>query len=142
MTVDAIGSVLGGGDASTAGIKNKSVDQQDFIRLFVSELQYQDPMQPLDNSQFLLQLSQFESIALTGQTNQGIQDMLTMNSSSQSIALLNHPVQVVGTSGDTTSGKVTAINYTTNGVELSVTDGATGAVVTGVRMSQIQLIQP
>ncbi|MET4674938.1 MULTISPECIES: flagellar hook assembly protein FlgD [unclassified Luteibacter] len=142
MTVDAIGSVLGGDDKTSAGVKSKAIDQQDFIKLFVSELQYQDPMQPLDNSQFLLQLSQFESIALSGQTNQGIQDMLTMNSSAQSITLLNHPVQVLGSGGGTTTGKVTAVDYTTGGVQLSVTDSSTGAVVTGVRMSQIQLIQP
>ena len=142
MTVEAIGAVLGNSDADTAGVQNKTINQQDFIRLFVSELQYQDPMQPLDNSQFLLQLSQFESIELQGETNQGIQDMLTMNSSAQSVTLLNHPVQVLGSGGDTTTGKVTAVNYTTNGVELSVTDSNSGAVVTGVRMSQIQLIQP
>jgi flagellar basal-body rod modification protein FlgD len=141
MSVDSIGAVLGTADTAT-GVKAKSIDQQDFIRLFVSELQFQDPMQPLDNSQFLLQLSQFESIELSGETNQGIQDMLTMNSSSQSVTLLNHAVEVTGKDGSTSAGKISAVNFTTGGVQLSVTDSATGAVVTGVRMSQITLVQP
>lgn len=141
MAVDSIGAVLGTADTAT-GVQAKSIDQQDFIRLFVSELQFQDPMQPLDNSQFLLQLSQFESIELSGETNQGIQDMLTMNSSSQSVTLLNHAVEVTGTDGSTSAGKISAVNFTTGGVQLSVTDSATGAVVTGVRMSQISLVQP
>ncbi|WP_448102721.1 flagellar hook assembly protein FlgD [Luteibacter jiangsuensis] len=141
MTVDSIGAVLGTSDAAN-GVHAKSIDQQDFIRLFVSELQFQDPMQPLDNSQFLLQLSQFESIELSGETNQGIQDMLTMNSSSQSVTLLNHAVEVTGSDGSTTDGKITAVEFTTGGVQLSVTNSATGAVVTGVRMSQISLVQP
>lgn len=141
MAVDSIGTVLGTADTAT-GVKAKSIDQQDFIRLFVSELQFQDPMQPLDNSQFLLQLSQFESIELSGETNQGIQDMLTMNSSSQSMTLLNHAVEVSGKDGSTSAGKISAVNFTTGGVQLSVTDSATGAVVTGVRMSQITLVQP
>jgi flagellar basal-body rod modification protein FlgD len=141
MAVDSIGAVLGTSD-TTSGVQAKSIDQQDFVRLFVSELQFQDPMQPLDNSQFLLQMSQFESIELAGETNQGIQDMLTMNSSSQSMTLLNHAVQVTDSDGSTSAGKISAVEFTTGGVQLSVTDGATGAVVTGVRMSQISLVQP
>jgi flagellar basal-body rod modification protein FlgD len=141
MAVDSIGAVLGASDTAS-GVQAKSIDQQDFVRLFVSELQFQDPMQPLDNSQFLLQMSQFESIELAGETNQGIQDMLTMNSSSQSMTLLNHAVQVTDADGSTSAGKISAVEFTTGGVQLSVTDSATGAVVTGVRMSQISLVQP
>lgn len=141
MSVDSIGAVLGTSDSAN-GVQAKSIGQQDFIRLFVSELQFQDPMQPLDNSQFLLQMSQFESIELSGETNQGIQDMLSMNSSSQSVTLLNHAVAVTGSDGTSSAGKISAVNFTTGGVQLSVTDSATGAVVTGVRMSQITLVQP
>lgn len=141
MSVDSIGSVLGA-ESTAAGVQAKGIDQQDFIKLFVSELQYQDPMQPMDNSQFLLQLSQFEGIELEGETNQGIQDMLTMNSSSQSITLLNHAVDVANEDGSTSSGKITAVNFTSSGVSLTVTDSATGAVTPGVRMAQISLVQP
>src|SRR3954471_9873660 len=96
MSVDSIGAVLSSSD-DVNGVQQKGVNQQDFIKLFVSELQYQDPMQPLDNSQFLLQLAQFEGIALTGQTNQGIENLLSMSSSDQSVSLLNHSVDVANT---------------------------------------------
>jgi flagellar basal-body rod modification protein FlgD len=132
--------VLGNADA-TAGINQKGIDQQDFIKLFVSELQYQDPMQPLDNSQFLLQLAQFEGIALTGQTNQDVENLLTMNSSDQSVNLLNHSVDVTGTDGSTTTGKVTAVEFSSSGVQLSVT-ASTGSVLTGIRLSQVNLVRP
>jgi flagellar basal-body rod modification protein FlgD len=140
MSVDSIGAVLGNADA-TAGINQKGIDQQDFIKLFVSELQYQDPMQPLDNSQFLLQLAQFEGIALTGQTNQDVENLLTMNSSDQSVNLLNHSVDVTGTDGSTTTGKVTAVEFSSSGVQLSVT-ASTGSVLTGIRLSQVNLVRP
>jgi flagellar basal-body rod modification protein FlgD len=141
MSVDSIGAVLGAPD-TTSGVNQKAINQDDFIKLFVSELQFQDPMQPLDNSQFLLQLSQFESIELSGETNQGVQDLLTMNSSSQSISLLNHPVQVTGADGSTTAGKISAVEFTSGGVQLSVTATSSGSVMTGVRLSQISLVQP
>jgi flagellar basal-body rod modification protein FlgD len=141
MSVDSIGAVLGSSD-DVNGVTQKGVNQQDFIKLFVSELQYQDPMQPLDNSQFLLQLAQFEGIALSGQTNQGIENLLSMSSSDQSVSLLNHAVDVTNSDGSTTSGKVTAVQFTGTGVELSVTSSTTGGVMTGVRLAQVALVRP
>lgn len=141
MAVDSIGSVLGS-STTASGLNSKAINQDDFIKLFVSELQFQDPMQPLDNSQFLLQLSQFENIELNGEMNQGIQDLLTMKSTDQSISLLNHPVQVTGSGGTSTWGKITAVAFTTNGVELTVTPANGGSVLTGVRLSQVNLVQP
>lgn len=141
MAVDSIGAVLGA-PATASGVSNKAINQEDFIRLFVSELQFQDPMQPLDNSQFLLQLSQFEGIELNGEMNQGIQDLLSMKSTDQSISLLNHPVQVTGVDGSATAGKITAVSFTSSGVQLSVTASSGGNVMTGVRLSQITLVQP
>ena len=38
------------------------VDLQDFIKLLVTELQSQDPMEPVDNSKILEQVSQIRSI--------------------------------------------------------------------------------
>lgn len=141
MAVDSIGSTLGT-PAAASGIDDKVINQDDFIKLFVSELQFQDPMQPLDNSQFLLQMSQFESIELSGETNQGVQDLLTMGSSSQSVSLLNHAVQVTNADGTSSNGKISAVSFTGSGVLLSVTNANTGAVTPNVRMSQISLVQP
>jgi flagellar basal-body rod modification protein FlgD len=141
MAIDSIGSVLGA-PSTASGLNAKAINQDDFIKLFVSELQFQDPMQPMDNSQFLLQLSQFENIELNSQMNQGIQDLLSMNSTDQSISLLNHPVQVTGADGGTTAGKITAVSFTASGVQLSVTTSSSGNVLTGVRLSQITLVQP
>lgn len=141
MSVDSIGAVLSSSD-DVNGVQQKGVNQQDFIKLFVSELQYQDPMQPLDNSQFLLQLAQFEGIALTGQTNQGIENLLSMSSSDQSVSLLNHSVDVANTDGTTTSGKVSAVEFTGSGVQLSVTSSTTGGVMTGVRLAQVSNVRP
>jgi flagellar basal-body rod modification protein FlgD len=141
MAVETIGSVLGAPDTAS-GLNAKTIDQNDFIKLFVSELQFQDPMQPMDNSQFLLQLSQFENIELNGQMNQGIQDLLSMNSTDQSISLLNHPVKVEGANGSTTDGRITAVSFTAGGMQLSVTESGSGTVLTGVRLSQITLVQP
>lgn len=139
MSVSAIGSVLN--TANPSATPNSGVNEQDFIKLFVSELQFQDPMQPLDNSQFLTQLAQFVSIEQQSEEVTGINNLLTLNSSDQSLGLLNHTVQVTNADGPTTSGKVTGIQYSANGVQMTVATSG-NRVLTNVDLSQIQLVTP
>lgn len=139
MSVQAIGNALNTTDAST--LSNSGINEQDFIKLFVSELQFQDPMQPLDNSQFLTQLAQFVSIEQQSEEVSGMNNLLTLDSSDQSLGLLSHTVQVANQDGSTTTGKVTGIQYTSNGVQLTIST-ATSSAVTNVNLSQIQLVTP
>jgi flagellar basal-body rod modification protein FlgD len=139
MSVQAIGSVLNTSDPSAT--PNSGINEQDFIQLFVSELQYQDPMQPLDNSQFLTQLAQFVGIEQQSEEVSGINNLLTLDSSDQSLGLLSHSVQVTNADNTTTTGKVTGIQFSTNGVQLTVTT-STSNVLTNVNLSQIQLVTP
>lgn len=140
MSVDAIGSVLQTQDASLPA--NSNINEQDFIKLFVSELQFQDPMQPMDNGQFLTELAQFVGIQQQEQTVTGIDNLLSLNAGAQSLGLLNHTIQFLGVDGVTVStGKVSAIQFDANGASLSVATSS-AQTVTGIRMSQIQQITP
>jgi flagellar basal-body rod modification protein FlgD len=140
MTVSAIGSTLNTTDPSS--LPNSGINEQDFIQLFVNELQFQDPMQPLDNSQFLTQLAQFVGIEQQSEEVTGINNLLSLDSSDQSLGLLSHTVQVSNANGSTTTGKVTGIQYSTNGVQVTVTPSNGGSVLTDVNLSQIQLVTP
>jgi flagellar basal-body rod modification protein FlgD len=139
MSVEAIGSTLSSTNATS--LPNAGINEQDFIQLFVSELQFQDPMQPLDNSQFLTQLAQFVGIEQQSEEVTGINNLATLDSSDQTIALLSHTVQVSNADGSTTTGKVTGVQYSANGVQLTVTP-STGSVLTNVNLSQITLVTP
>lgn len=140
MAVDAIGSVLGTQNTSLGA--NSNINEQDFIKLFVNQLQFQDPMQPMNNSQFLTQMAQFVSIEQQQETVQGLNNLLTLGASGQSLNLLNHTVQFTGAQGSNpTTGKVSAIQFDAHGVSLSITTGSNN-VVTGIRLSQITQLTP
>jgi flagellar basal-body rod modification protein FlgD len=55
-------------DQITAGTSGKSsdssaaVDKEEFLNLLVAQLKNQDPMNPVDNEQFLTQLATFSSL--------------------------------------------------------------------------------
>lgn len=138
MQIDAVGSVLNQQDAGST--KQSTINQEDFIKLFLSQLQFQDPLEPVDNREFLAQLAQFSNLEQVRQTTQNTEGLLVMSSSSQALALLNRTVEVSGQSGSTT-GVINAVSFTSAGPELSVQTSA-GTVLTGIRLSQINLVKP
>lgn len=138
MAVDAIGSTLGTQQSELTN--NNTINQDDFIRLFLAQLQFQDPMEPVDNREFLAQLAQFSALEQSRQLSQNTADQLTMSAASQAVSLIDRQVQIAGPGG-TSTGKVIAVQFGANGPELSVRDSA-GQVSTGVRLSQVSLVQP
>jgi flagellar basal-body rod modification protein FlgD len=138
MPVDSIGSATGSQGAA-APASNKTIDQDAFIKLFLTQLQFQDPLEPVDNREFLAQMAQFSSLEQARQTSQNTNDLLVMNSSSQALGLLNRQVDVAGLAAPF-SGTVIAVQFTPGGAQLSVRNAA-GEITTGVRLSQITLVK-
>ncbi len=138
MPVDAIGNTFNAQDPSLT--KKSTINQDDFIKLFLTQLKFQDPLEPVDNRQFLAQLAQFSSLEQSRQTSQNTNDLLAMNATTQAIALLNRQVDIQGL-GAPISGTVIAVEFTSAGAQLSVRS-ATGQVSTGIRLSQISLVKP
>lgn len=136
MAVDAIGSVLNA--QSTEASKQNSIDQESFIKLFLSQLQFQDPLEPVDNREFLAQLAQFSNLEQVRQTTANTEGLLVMQSSSQALSLLGKTVSLVGNSTDIDTGSVIAVGFTNSGPELSV-QTTSGQVLSNIRLSQITL---
>jgi flagellar basal-body rod modification protein FlgD len=47
---------------AAAGKSSQQLGQADFLKLLVTQLQNQDPMNPMDNQQFVAQLATFSSL--------------------------------------------------------------------------------
>lgn len=139
MPVDAIGGTLNAQNPNA--LSNNSINQEQFIRLFLTQLRFQDPMEPVDNREFLSQLAQFTALEQSRQVSQNTSDALSMNSSSQAVALLNRQVDIAGLQLPF-SGVVTAVTFTQTGPQLTVRNTATNQTQTGIRLSQIQLVRP
>lgn len=137
MAIDAIGSTPN--PQNQVLTRQKSIDQEDFIKLFLAQLQFQDPLEPVDNREFLAQLAQFTSLEQSRQTSENTNELLAMNATSQALALIGRGVDVQGQAIPLT-GSVTAVQFTENGPTLSVTD-ANKQVTTGIRLSQVTLVK-
>lgn len=138
MPVDAIGGVFNAQGASQTS--RNAISQDEFIRLFLTQLQFQDPLEPVDNREFLAQLAQFTALEQSRQTSQNTTDLLTMTAANQAVGLINRQVQVNGI-GIPFSGTVIAVEFNANGAQLSVRRPS-GQVTTGVKLSQVTLVSP
>lgn len=138
MAIDAIGSTVNSSSSSVQG--RNTIDQEGFIKLFLSQLQFQDPLEPVDNREFLAQLAQFSNLEQSRQLSLNTESLLTMTSASQALSLLNREVDVVQAQGYVVSGSVTAVQFTASGPELTVETSA--GVLTGIRLPQISLVRP
>jgi len=137
MPVDAVGSVLGAQNPDAA---RNTIRQEDFIRLFLAQLQFQDPLEPLDNREFLSQLASFSSLEQAKQTTTGVENLLFMSSSEQALSLLDRTVEV-GMPGGSVTGTVTTVSFRSDGAVLTV-QPASGTPLTGIRLSEVTLVQP
>ena len=60
--------------ATTKGKENGVVNQAEFMKLLVAQLQNQDPLNPLDSANFSAQLAQFSSLEQLTQINQKLSE--------------------------------------------------------------------
>lgn len=136
MDIEAIGQTV----RSTQVADNSSVNQEDFIQLFLAQLNYQDPLEPLNNREFLAQLAQFSSLEQTRMSNESLTNLLQMNSSNQAMNLIEKNVEVRTATGNRFVGEVSAVQYTSDGINLTVTDSS-GNFINNVSLSQINLVR-
>jgi flagellar basal-body rod modification protein FlgD len=124
------GSHVPSAAASPTGVSgaNSSLNENDFLQLLTTQLEHQDPLNPVSPSDFAAELAQFA-------TATGVQNLnTTFNASSglQAAALVGRNVAVAGNTlllgaGNTASGAFSLPGAATD-VKVAITDAA-GAVV-------------
>jgi len=78
MTVDSILSGLSSAatnSSSSSPSASSALDKDDFLQLLVTQLQHQDPLNPLDDKEFIAQLAQFSSLEQMNNVAAGIESI-------------------------------------------------------------------
>ncbi len=135
MAVTSIGGVST--EATTNAVN--SLGQEEFLKILLTQLTYQDPLKPLDNQEFIAQLAQFSSLEQTQQLNTRIDTLLTIQSTTQAVGLLNKTVDV-STSTGTTTGEVTTLTFS-NGQPMLTVKTSSGAFLTDVSLAQVSVVR-
>lgn len=115
-------AVAKNGEVAVRAVKQE-LDQDAFLELLVTQMRFQDPMNPVDNAEMLAQLAQFTSLEQMNNLN-GRMEMLSGNIDQlnyiSAAALLGKNVVGVDTSGEEVEGMVTGVHLDGSVVYLTV----------------------
>ncbi len=101
-----VSSIIGttAGTTATATPKNQLQGTQDeFLKMFMAQLQNQDPMNPQQGADMVAQLAQFTQVEQTTKTNTQLSALTAQETSSASAGMAN----LVGRTADATAGNFT-----------------------------------
>jgi flagellar basal-body rod modification protein FlgD len=138
MAVNLIGGVTSG-TTQAFNLQSRGIGQEDFFKILVTQLSYQDPIKPMDNQQFLAQIAQFTGLEQTRQMNDRIETLLSIQSVTQSIGLIGRTVEVFTQAGPVV-GTVTTMNFEGGQPFLTVRT-ANGQSLVGLTLDQITVVR-
>src|SRR5262245_10590285 len=116
-------SITGSSTNTTANAADKAMlGKDDFLKLLVTQLQHQDPMNPVDDKDFMGQMAQFTSVEQLSNMASSIQLMSTASQSTQSVALIGKTVSWKKEDGSSGEGVATSVSFNDGAISIAVGD--------------------
>jgi flagellar basal-body rod modification protein FlgD len=75
-------------------------DLKSFLTLLTTQLKHQDPLEPVDSTEFTAQLAQFAAVEQGIQTNSNLEKLINLSLANQSLAAVSYLGKYVEASGD------------------------------------------
>lgn len=125
--------------ASSAATKSLTENYSTFLTLLTTQLKNQDPLNPMDSSQFTSQLVQFSSVEQQIQQNKNLETLISAQTSSTANSAVNYIGHTVAATSDQVnlSNGTATINYALpsevadNAITISDAKGKTIRVLKG-----------
>jgi flagellar basal-body rod modification protein FlgD len=100
----------------------QTMGKDEFLKLFTYQLRYQDPMKPLESTEFTSQLAQFSSLEQLYNLNTGITQLLSFQSSINNGMVAGFIGKSVITQ-DGSTGKIVGISFDQGNTFLTLDNG-------------------
>lgn len=118
--------------AGSSAANKASVDYNSFLKLLVTQMQNQDPTQPMDATQYVSQLATFSNVEQAVQMNSKLETLIANTSLTQAEGWIGRTL----TSPDgSISGVVKSVTIQSNGMLAELEDGKTLMIGAGVKIS-------
>lgn len=126
-----------------AGKTEQSLGKNDFLNLLVTQMQNQDPLNPMDNQAMLSQMAQFSSLEQMSNLNDTMKSANEVSAFMDATKLLGTQIEMLNPSApigsnQTLTAKVESISYSANGPILKLDNGLTASVTDIVKVSESQ----
>jgi len=128
----------------TPSVGNDSITQDQFLQLFVTQLSNQNPLEPMDNTEFMNQVSMSTLVEQTTKISESFDTLLTNSSEALNMSTFNQATALIGNrvtftdagSGLSAEGVVDGVSLEGGYVHLEIGDQLVlPSAVTAVRSS-------
>jgi flagellar basal-body rod modification protein FlgD len=133
MSIPATEAVSSNGMYQPATTTGSSSDKEMFLNLMVTQLRYQDPLNPTDSGQMMAQNAQFTALEKMQDVADQTAALLSAQISFGAAGMVGKNVSYMKSDGTTASGVVSSVSYDSSGPQLKIGD-------TSVTLSQISSI--
>lgn len=121
--IDQILQQQGGFYGSDSKTKNDALGKDAFLKLLVTQLQHQDPLNPLDDKEFIAQLAQFSSLEQMSNVAEGIKSLTEKTTQQDMLNAVNYIGKEVTASGSAMTklgSAITPVYFTLSGTAATV----------------------
>lgn len=126
-----ISAVSNQGAATTVISDNAMLDESDFIMLLITQLSNQDPLDPLDDREFISQMAQLNTLNETVALNENMRTLQML----QAASLVGREVEAIGPNGEHAEGTVTEVWFIDSQPWLTIDDEVVVALEQVVRIT-------
>lgn len=137
MPVDSIGHVA----SPEVDLQQNMVGIEDFLEIFLAQLNFQDPLEPVDNREFIAQLAQFSALQISNESNSHVEQLLEVQSVNQSLGLIGKSVEVVTETGQRVIGEVSTIRFGSSGNPLLTIKVGDDSFITDISPARVTLVR-
>ncbi len=123
--LSGLGSLTGGVSSTTSGTSGSTnpasqLGESAFLTLLSAELKYQNPLQPMNNTQFVAELAQFSQLSAVTKQTSTLNQILAAVQGSGSIVSASQLIGKTITTSTGKSGQVTGVSSTSSGITFEV----------------------
>ena len=130
MAVAGASSATSNSNTSSNLTSTPTIGKEDFLKLLVAQLKYQDPLNPQDPSQFVSELAQFSSLEQLTNLNSSMDKVNAQSNTAQWVGAIGKKVAVTSTSLSTGDQVVISPTSAYDTVTLTLKDEKTGETTT------------
>lgn len=117
--------------AAATSLPGNTLGKDDFMKLLVTQLQHQDPLNPMDDREFISQMAQLSSLEATNNLAKTIQTVSNSQQQMQALQMVGHNIQYTDSTGALKQGQVSAALLDPSGTSLMV--GTTAVPLSSVQ---------
>lgn len=120
MMTNGVSGAQSAGSSQSIGAQ-KALDRDAFLKMLITQLQYQDPLEPMQDKDFIAQLAQFSSLEQMEKLNMAFDSVGRAGDASKAFGMAGKWIDYVSPeTGDMVTGKVSGVAFVNGMPMLSV----------------------